>query len=346
MSAAKKLLQTGLCAVLGLVGSVTMHAQNEASEVVATVGGVKVTMGELEQEESGKLLNAHYKYYEQETRALNDLIDKRLLEQKAKSENLTVDQLVDRDINSQVKDPSEDQMRVYYEGLDNDQPFEAVRGKILEKIRQVRTQKARAAYVKALRAQSAVSIALLPPSMQVNTAQNSQMMGPADAPVSLIEFADYECPYCQKAAPDVQKLKAEYGNKISVAFKDFPLAMHARAEKAAEAARCASKQGKFWEYHDELFHSKELDVDQLKAQADALKLNSAEFDKCLDSSEEADAVERDRKEGLRLGINGTPAFFVNGYFLSGAADYNTLHQLIEQQLASQKQVTASNAGSK
>jgi protein-disulfide isomerase len=225
-----------------------------------------------------------------------------------------------------------------------DQPYEAVRGKILEKIRQVRTQKARTAYVKALRAQSTVAIALLPPSMRVDT-QSAQIMGSADAPVSLVEFADYECPYCQKAAPDVQKLKDEFGNKVAVVYRDFPLAMHPRAEKAAEAARCASKQGKFWEYHDELFHSKELDVDQLKAQAEALKLDSAAFGKCLDSGEQAAAVESDRKEGLRLGLNGTPSFFVNGYFLSGAADYATLRQLIEQQLASQKQI-ASNAGSK
>jgi protein-disulfide isomerase len=345
MSVPKQLLRIGLSAALGLLSSATVIAQNNSNEVVASVGGVKVTMAELEQEESGKLLIAHYKYYEAETRALSELIDKRLLEQKAKSENLTVDQLVDRDINSQVKDPSEDQMKVYYEGLDMDQPYEAVRGKILEKIRQVRTQKARTAYVKALRAQSTVSIALLPPSMNVDT-QNAQTMGPSDAPVRLVEFADYECPYCQKAAPDLQKLKAEFGDKVAITFRDFPLAMHLRAEKAAEAARCASKQGKFWEYHDELFHSKELDVDQLKAQAEALKLDPAEFDKCLDSGEQAAAVERDRKEGLRLGINGTPAFFVNGYFLNGAADYTTLRQLIEQQLPPQKQVSANNAGSK
>jgi protein-disulfide isomerase len=345
MSISKQILRIGLSAALGFLTSGIVCAQNGAGEVVASVGGVKVTLGELEQEEAGKLLNAHYKYYEAETRALNELIDKKVLEQKAKSENLTVDQLVDRDINSQVKDPTEDQMRVYYEGLDMDQPYEAVQGKILEKIRQVRTQKARAAYVKALRAQSTVSIALLPPSMRVDT-RSAQTMGPADAPVTLVEFADYECPYCQKSAPDVQKLKAEYGDKIVVAFRDFPLAMHPRAEKAAEAARCASKQGKFWEYHDELFHSKELDLDQLKAQAEALKLDSAEFDKCLDSGEQAAAVEKDRKEGLKLGLNGTPAFFVNGYFLSGAADYSTLHQLIEQQLASPKQIAANSAGSK
>jgi protein-disulfide isomerase len=139
----------------------------------------------------------------------------------------------------------------------------------------------------------------------------------------------------------VKKLTADFGDRVSFAFKDFPLPMHTRAEKAAEAARCASKQNKFWEFHDELFHSKELDVDQLKAQARALKLDSEQFDKCLDSGEEAAAVDRDRKEGTRLGINGTPSFFINGHFMSGALDYATLRQAIEQQLTPPPQTVAS-----
>ena len=109
--------------------------------------------------------------------------------------------------------------------------------------------------------------------------------------------------------------------------------MHARAEKAAEATRCASKQNKFWEFHDEIFRSKELDVDQLKAQARALKLDATEFDKCLDSGQEAIPVARDKKEGMRLGITGTPSFFINGHYLSGALDYAALRQVVEQQLA-------------
>jgi protein-disulfide isomerase len=300
------------------------------------VGGVKVTLGELEQQESAKLLSAHYQYFQAQSKALEDLIDKKLLEQKAKSESLTVDQLVDRDIKSQVKDPTEDQMKVYYEGLETDQPYEAVRDKILEKIRQLRAEKARAAYVKALRAQTTVTIALAPPRANVDVA-DAQVLGPKSAQVTLVEFADYECPYCQKVAADVRKLKADYGDKVAFTYKDFPLPMHARAEKAAEAARCASKQSKFWEFHDELFHSKELDVDQLKAQARALKLDPEQFDKCLDSGEQAAAVERDRKEGMRLGITGTPSFFVNGHYLSGALDYAALRQVVEQQLAAPTQ---------
>ncbi|MGC2475972.1 MAG: thioredoxin domain-containing protein [Candidatus Sulfotelmatobacter sp.] len=338
MLVSRMLVRLGIGAALLWTGTGSVLAQND-STVVAEVGGVKVTLGELEQQESAKLLSAHYQYYQAQSKALEDLIDKKLLEQKAASENLTVDQLVDRDIKSQVKDPTEDQMKVYYEGLETDQPYESVREKILEKIRQLRTDKARAAYVKALRAQTTVTIALAPPRANVDVA-DAQVLGPKSAQVTLVEFADYECPYCQRVAADVKKLKADFGDKVNFTYKDFPLPMHARAEKAAEAARCASKQNKFWEFHDELFHSKELDVDQLKAQARALKLDSDQFDKCLDSGQQAAAVERDRKEGMRLGITGTPSFFVNGHYLSGALDYAALRQVVEQQLAEPTQVAS------
>jgi protein-disulfide isomerase len=339
MSVSGNLLSFGLSALVLL--SAGSAAAQEDTRVVAEVGGVKVTMAELEQEESARLLSAHYQYYQAETRALNELIDKKLLEQKAKSENLTLEQLVERDIKSQVKDPTEDQMKVYYEGLETDQPYDAVRGKILEKIRQLRTEKARSAYVSVLRVQTTVYITLAPPRANVDL-QNAQMIGPQKAPVTIVEFADYECPYCQKVAAEVKKLQADLSDKVAFTYKDFPI--HSRSEKAAEAARCAGKQGKFWELHDELFHSKELDVDQLKAQARALKLDSSEFDKCLDSGEEAEAVDRDHKEGTRLGISGTPSFFINGHFMSGALDYATLRQIVEQQLAVQQ--GSGSAGSK
>ena len=341
MSVWRDILAFGLSSTILLLSVGRVAAQDDAS-VVAEVGGVKVTMGELEQEESARLLSAHYQYYQAETRALNELIDKKLLEQKAKSENLTVDQLVDRDIKSQVKDPTEDQMKVYYEGLETDQPYAAVREKILEKIRSVRMEKVRAAYVTQLRVQTTVYVTLAPPRANVDL-QNAQMIGPQKAPVTIVEFADYECPYCQKVAADVKKLQADLGDRVAFTYKDFPI--HSRSGKAAEATRCAGKQGKFWELHDELYRSKELDVDQLKAQARALKLDPPEFDKCLDSGEQAAAVERDHKEGARLGISGTPSFFINGHFMSGALDYATLRQIVEQQLAVQGQGSA-NSGSK
>jgi protein-disulfide isomerase len=335
MKFSQTLLGIGLSAALFCTGAGNVLAQDD-STVVAEVGGVKLTMGDLEQQESAKLLSAHYQYYQAESKALEELIDKTLLEQKAKSENLTYDQLMDRDIKSKVQDPTEDQMKVYYEGLETDQPYETVREKILEKIRQLRTDKVKAAYVKELRAKTPVTVALAPPKANVDVA-GAQVLGSKTAKVTLVEFADYECPYCQKVAPDVRKLQADYGDKVAITYKDFPLPMHARAEKAAEAARCASKQNKFWEFHDEIFHSKELDMDQLKAQARALKLDTAQFDKCLDNGEEASAVDKDRKEGLRLGITGTPSFFINGHYLSGALDYAALRQVVDQQLTAPTQ---------
>ncbi len=338
MLRSKKILGLGLGIALILLNGHCAVAQNNA-DVVALVGGVKLTMADLEQEESAKLLQAGYQYYQVESKALDDLIGRQLLEQKAKSENLTVDQLVDRDIKSQVKDPTEDQMKVYYEGLETEQPYDAVRGKILDKIRELRMEKIRAAYVKNLRAQASVIVELAPPSANVNV-ESGNTLGPKDAPVMLIEFADYECPYCQKVAPDIAKLESEFGSRLAVTYKDFPLPMHAHAEKAAEAARCAGKQGKFWEYHDELFRSKELDADRLKEHALNLHLDWARFGKCLDTGEEAEAVQQDRAEGTRLGLTGTPSFFINGHFFSGALDYVALRQIINQQLAASSRQVA------
>jgi protein-disulfide isomerase len=337
------LLGFGLSVTMVLLSNGGATAQT-STDVVAEIGGVKLTMSDLEQKESSKLLQARFDFYQAESKALDDLIDTTLIEQKAKSENLTVDQLLDHDVKAQVKDPTEDQIRVYYEGLETDQPFEAVRAKILEKIRALRTNKARAAYIKALREQSNVYVTLTPPSTVVELG-NADVLGSKDAPVVLVEFADYECPYCQRVAPAIKKLQTELGGKIAVAYKDFPLPMHAHAEKAAEAARCAGKQGQFWAFHDGLFSSKELDIDQLKAQAHALKLDSAVFDKCLDGGETAAAVQQDREQGLRLGLTGTPSFFVNGHFISGALDYAALRKIVDQQLAqslNQAAMTAKN----
>lgn len=316
-------------------------SQND-SEVVAQVGDVKVTRADLNKDEENKLLQARYQYYQAETKALDDLIGEKLLEVKAKRENLTVDQLVDRDIKSQVKDPTEDQMQVYYEGLETDQPYSAVRDKILAKIRQIRTNRVKAAYLKTLRDQISVVVELAPPNVAVDTT-NAFSRGPQHGSVTLVEFADYECPYCQKVAPEINQLQSDLGDKLTIIYKDYPLPMHSHAEKAAEAARCAGKQGKFWEYHDLLFHSKQLEVDQLKEHAQTLKLDSAQFDKCLDSGEEAADVQRDRSEGQRLGLNGTPSFFVNGHFFSGDVDYNGLRRVVEQQLTETSTKVAMNA---
>jgi protein-disulfide isomerase len=167
--------------------------------------------------------------------------------------------------------------------------------------------------------------------------------GSESAPVVLVEFADYQCPYCQKVNPQIQQLKKEFGDNLTVIYKDFPLPMHHGSEKAAEASRCAGEQGKFWEYHDVLYYSKLLDVDQLKEHARVLKLDGDRFDTCLDSGAETNAVKKDLDEAKSLGLTGTPSFFVNGHFVSGVVEYAALKDIVSQQMnlytAKQQQIS-------
>ena len=313
---------------------------------LAMVNGKAITTQDLEQKEVNRLLQAQYQYYQTERKALDDLIMQRLLEEEAQNQGITTDELLKREVDSKVKDPNEDQLQVYYEGLDAKEPYDQVRGKILEHIRDLRKSKLRTAYIETLRAKATIVVQLAPPIADVGTANVAVTQGRSDAPVQVVEFADYQCPYCQKVNPDLNKLLDEYGGKVSVVYKDFPLPMHPHAEKAAEAARCAGEQGKFWEYHNFLFHDKKFETPDLKQEATTLHLDSVKFDKCLDSADEAANVKKDQDEGMKLGLSGTPSFFINGHFISGAVDYSTLHQMVEQQLTLLSSVKgASPAGS-
>jgi protein-disulfide isomerase len=311
--------------------SYSAHAQ-QSSGTLAHVNGDTITTTDLEQKEGNRLLQARYQYYQVEKKALDELIEQHLLETEAHRQGMTVDQLFQREIDSKVKDPSEDQLQVYYEGLDGKEPYDKVRDKIRDHIREIRASKLRTAYIESLRSKANIMVELAPPLADVDTENAAAIEGPRDAPVQLVEFADYQCPYCQKVNQDLVKLLEEYKGNVAVIYKDFPLPMHPHAEKAAEAARCAGEQGKFWEYHNLLFKDKKLEAHDLKQEAKALNLDSAKFDKCLDSGEEGARVKKDQDEGGKLGLSGTPSFFLNGHYFSGAVDYTTLHQMVEQQL--------------
>ncbi len=306
--------------------------QQSPPEVLAIVDGKQLTRAELESKQAAKLLPARDQYYKAQREALDQLIDESLLEMQAQRESLTVQQLLEKHVIAKVKDPTDDQLEVYYEGVQTDQPFPAVRDKILETIRQRRIATARKAYLASLRSQANLEVLLASPSVDVALG-DGPTRGAPNAPVLLIEFADYECPYCQKIDADLRKLEGEYSGKVLFAFKDFPLPMHKHAQKASEAARCAGLQGKFWEYHDLLFEKGSgLEISQLKEDARTLKLDTAKFDQCLDFGETATAVKKDQEQGQKLGLTGTPSFFVNGHFFSGAATYAMLREIVDQQL--------------
>lgn len=328
------IVRTGvLCGTLLLLFGMVVPAHAvDGSPVIAKVGGRNVTLDQLEQRENTRLLNARNQYYLAQRDALHDLIDQLLLEQEAERQKVTVDQLLERDVYGKIKDPTEDQLEVYYEALDTTQPLSALRDKILEHIRQNRRAKARAAYVGKLRESSPPIVKLEPPTAEVAIA-DAPRRGPQDASVVLVEFADYQCPYCQRIEPTLENLRKQYPDKLAIVYKDLPLPNHPFAQKAAEAAHCAGAQGKFWEYHDALFtNQSNLDRRQLDNLAARLNLDTKQFGSCLDSGKEAAGVEKSFSQGQALGLTGTPSFFINNHFLSGA-DYATLDELIKSQLA-------------
>ena len=301
---------------------------------IAEVDGHRITVSDLERQRPAALFQAQNAYYEAERKAVDEFVDEYLLTQAAQKEGVTVAQLLERHVIHQLPaDPPEEALKVYYEGIDTDQPYAAVRDKILDHVRQRRLAKAKSAYMLSLREQAKVAIHMAPPRAQL-ALNDTPVRGRLDAPVVLVEYADYECPYCQKIQPALDKLEKEYAGRIAFAYKDMPLPMHHNAQKAAEATHCAAAQGKFWEYHDALAATKQLDVASLKEQARELKLDGDSFDRCLDNGEQSGTVAHEVAEAQLLGLQGTPSLFVNGRFYSGVLSYEQLRAIVEQELAS------------
>jgi len=329
----KLVLTVGLCSSMLCAFAADNSSPAGGGTVLAEIDGTKLTLADVELRRPNGLFQARNAFYETTRKVVDEVVNEYVLEKQAKAENVTVAQLLERHVNSTIeKDPPEDALRVYYEGVDTTEPYEAVRGQILDALRQRRLAKAKAAYLKSLLAESKITIRVGAPRAQV-ALKDTPVRGGKNAPVLVVEYADYECPYCQQAQPALDKLEAEYKGKMALAYKDTPLPMHPHAQKAAEAAHCAAAQGKYWEYHDLLFKSQKLEIPQLKEQARELKIDGAAFDKCLDSGEQSELVKVQLGEAQSLGLQGTPSFFINGRFFSGSLSYEALRGIVEEEIA-------------
>ena len=178
-----------------------------------------------------------------------------------------------------------------------------------------------------------------PSKVQVS-AEDDPIKGSKDAPVTIIEFSDYQCPYCERfyiqTFPQIEENYIKTG-KVKFVYRDFPLGSHQFAQKAAEASECADEQGKFWEYQDKIFKNQQLlDTPNLKQYAKDLELDTAKFNDCLDSGKMTSEVQKDLKDGQSYGVNGTPAFFINGILVSGAQSYATFQEIIDQAIKEAK----------
>ena len=312
--------------------------------VVARLDGEPIHAGDVDDRVKGGLIRAEVEYRESthklRAQGLEELVDQRLAERKAKAEGLTREAYVEREVKALVKDPTDGEMRALYEQAkargQELPPFEVVRPEITRFITERKTQEALEQVHVKLR-ESAKLESLLPalqlPRVDVDTKGPS--LGADGAAVTIVAFSDYECPYCKQADPAVKQIVEAYPGKVRLVFREFPLPNHRHAQKASEAALCAGDQGKYWQMNEKLFANQEaLEVAKLKEYARAVGLEQTAFDKCLDGGAKAKDIEASMKAGEDAGVSGTPSFFINGRPLSGAASFDRLKEIIDAELAS------------
>ena len=163
----------------------------------------------------------------------------------------------------------------------------------------------------------------------------------SDAPVTIVEFSDFQCPYCASQQPILKKIKRAYGDQVNILYKHIPLPIHPFAQRAAEASECARDQDKFWEYHDLLFDQQDSISEVLFSQlAQQLGLSISQFNQCLASGAKKSVVQTDLAEAQSLMISGTPTFFINGQRFVGVQSYEELQQMIDQALAKAQQTSS------
>ena len=336
----KKVL--ALTAVVTLVACSSSRAQ-QSSEVAARIGDRPVTIKELEDRWTAKDPAGHaeatQKIYDGRRQALDDIIAETVIGQAAKAKGMTAAAYEEAEIGARVKPVTDAEVQAFYQaniGQMQGRSLESIAPAISRFLQDQQRAKARQDLITELRKTApAVRVMFEPPRTKVDIAANDPSLGAASAPVTIVEFSDFQCPFCQRAAPTLKQIRAQYGDKVRVVWKDFPLTqIHPQAFKAAEAGHCAAEQGKFWELHDQMFGNQAaLQPDSLKKYAADMGMDAAKFNACLDSSKYAERVRDGVAAGTRLGVNSTPTVYINGRMLTGAQPYDTFAAIIDEELA-------------
>lgn len=312
------------------------EAANSSNPVLAEVGKHKITQQEVDSKIKAQL-------YDARKQALDQMMDEYLLQQAAKKQNLTVDQYVkrevDRKVAAEVNDATAkkfyDENKEKIPALKQAGSYDKIKDRLVAALRQRDMQQQQEQLLARLRKESGAKVLLQPPRIDVKVSgADNPTFGPTDAPVKVVEFADFQCPFCKRSEEAVKAIRDKYGNQVQLVFMDFPLSFHPHAMPAANAARCAQAQGKFWEYHDALFQDQaKLDANSLKAVAKKLGLDTGKFNACFDKNQYAPEIEKDVQEGHRLNVNGTPTFFIDGRELVGAQPTDQFVTIIDDELA-------------
>ncbi|HXG94016.1 MAG TPA: thioredoxin domain-containing protein [Blastocatellia bacterium] len=301
-----------------IVESVTPpQTDADRARVLATVNGQPITSGDIEDSLQPLIFEVQEQIYEMRKQQLDMRINDALLEQEAQKRKVTTTALFETEVKAKAKPVTEEDAKKFYdENKDRIQgSYEQVKPQVISYLETRGMNKAESDYADQLRKAASVQVFLTepePPVLKIAT-DDQPSKGSATAPVTIVEFTDYECPSCANAQPILEEVIKEYGDKVRLVARDFPLDQHTHALKAAEAAEAAREQGKYWEYTALLFkNQKALEVERLKEYATQVGLDRAKFDQALDTDKYLELVQRDMADGRALGVNSTPTVFING----------------------------------
>lgn len=306
---------------------------------LAEVNGEVITAAELERAVGPSLAKLQEQIYSLKKEKLDSLIEEHLLKSEADKRGLTVETLLQQEVESKVEPISDQEVKVFYEA--NKGRIKGAEASYREPIRsylhEQKVELRRTAFLAELRAHSNVVIHLEPPDVyrMEATTDGAPFRGAESAPVTIVKFEDFHCPYCRRVQGTLKELLIRYEGKLKIVHKDFPLdSVHPQARVAHEAARCAGEQGKFWPYHDALFATgPKSSPEDLQAIARETGVDLPKFEECLASGRTRAAIEADVSEGTRLGLTGTPSFLINGRLLPGAQPMEKFVEVIDQELA-------------
>lgn len=310
--------------------------------VLATVGDEKITFADVRARSGEQLDQLETQYQLAKNKIVRSALDSILREKtvgaEAKKLGKSVDELIAAEAGASGFNPSELEIAAWYKENPSrvgTRPLEQVRAQIAEVLRAEKRKAAERKLDERTRAEHKVTVAYDPFRLEFNN-DKAPTLGSKDAPVTLVEFSDFQCPYCKGMAPTLKEVAKKLGNQVQIVYRQYPIpSLHPFATKAAEASLCANEQGKFWELHDAMFEDQnKLAVSDLKATARRLGMDGKKFDSCLDSGRYVEQVQNDQKAGLRAGVNGTPAVYINGIYLEGGSvPYSVVEAAIQQELA-------------
>ena len=306
-----------------------------AYSAAAVVAGTTITNEELDTRIGDKLLRLKTDEFNLRRAALDSYIEQLMLTREAEARHMTVAELVDQEVTRSVPAVTETESRAAMDaaaGTFGKMPeAQALRASAVA-IQRSRIGIRRQQFLGTLRAKYPSEILLEAPRLS-RSYDDGQSVGPGTAPIVIVEFSDFQCPFCAQLTPILDRLRREYPTQVRLQFKQFPLPIHAQAVSAAEAALCAAKQGRFWQMHDIMFGEQRLvtagDFAELARRSE---LDLVAFGTCVNSHENAEVVRKDRSDGDAAGVSGTPTTFIDGQMVVGLKSYDFFKDIIETQL--------------